>query len=209
VFFYDRMDERLDAGEVDSLYDWGFRHAWLLNLSAPAALVREVGGFTVFPVTYGYEDDEFAFRCQAAHSTPVLYEPRALARHDHRLTPGDYLAREYKLGFAAWGFAREAPACALAMFGRDIASEDELTYSREYIERERTTADRLRETLCEFAETPTDAVPDQCSPAGSVVLRALYEQHLLLKRWEWRRGLVDASAEHAISEAHPGSVVTV
>ncbi len=48
VFFYDRMNQARD----DRDRDWGFRHAWLLNLSAPAALVREVGGFTVFPSTY-------------------------------------------------------------------------------------------------------------------------------------------------------------
>lgn len=51
VFFYDKMRDSSDRD-----HDWGFRHAWLLNLSAPADLVKEAGGFTVFPSTYGYED---------------------------------------------------------------------------------------------------------------------------------------------------------
>lgn len=207
VFFYDQMNAALEAGEADPLHNWGFRHAWLLNLSAPARLVRDVGGFTVFPSTYGYEDDELAFRCREYAGTPVHYQPRAVAHHDHALSPDGYLAREYTLGRAAWGFARTTPACALAMFGRDVTDRDELTYSRAFVERERSAADRSRATLRELAETPADAVPHRRSPAASAVLDALYQQHLPLKRWEWRRGLLDASAQHATPEACVASSV--
>ncbi len=195
VFFYDRMDDALEAGEVDATHDWGFRHAWLLNLSAPAQLVRDAGGITVFPSTYGYEDDELAYRCCEMFGTPVRYAPGAVARHDHQLMPEDYLDRERRLGHAAWGFAQTTPVCAFAMFGRDVTSEDELSYSRAFVTREQPTADRLRATLRELAEIPDDAVADRHSPAGGVVLEALYQQHLLLKRWEWRRGLLEASDE--------------
>lgn len=195
VFFYSRMDAALEAGEVEPLHDWGFRHAWLLNLSAPAKLVREAGGFTVFPSTYGYEDDEFAYRCKERFGTPVLYCPEAVAQHDHPMSPDDYLRREWQLGQSAWGFAKTAPACAQAMFGRDVTSDEELAYSRAFVERERAIADRVRETLCSMAETPVDVVADCDSPAGCVILEALYQQHLLLKRWEWRRGLLEAHCE--------------
>jgi len=193
VFFYDRMDEALADGTADADHDWGFRHAWLLNLSAPAALVREAGGFSVFPATYGYEDDELAFRCRELFGTRVLYRPDAVAHHDHRLTPEAYLERERRLGFAAWGFAGRAPECALAMFGRDIRSEDELAYSRAFVERERASADRLRSTFVDLAEIPVDSVPSPGHPAGLPLVRALAEQHLLLKRWEWRRGLLESA----------------
>ena len=194
VFFYDRMDAALADGTADAGHDWGFRHAWLLNLSAPAVLVREAGGFSVFPSTYGYEDDELAFRCRERFGTRVLYRPGAVAHHDHRLTPADYLARERRLGFAAWGFAGMAPECAQEMFGRDVRSESEIAYSRAFVERERPNAERLCATLLDLADLPADAVPSRDHPTGLPLARALAQQHLLLKRWEWRRGLLEAAS---------------
>jgi GT2 family glycosyltransferase len=79
VFFYDAMDTA--QGLADRDRDWGFRHAWGLNFSAPMDAVRELGGFAVFPAKYGYEDNEMAFRLRM----PVLYRPEARAWHDHRM----------------------------------------------------------------------------------------------------------------------------
>jgi GT2 family glycosyltransferase len=188
VFFYNVMNTAESRAERER--DWGFRHAWLLNLSAPAGPVREAGGFTVFPSTYGYEDDELAWRMAEKFAAPVLYRPEALARHDHRMEPRDYLEREYKLGFAAWGFARAAPACAGAMFRRDVTSAEEVAYSRQFVDRERGTAERLERSFLALADRPAGAVGDDPS-----ILNLVYEQHLLLKRWHWRRGLADAAAQ--------------
>lgn len=190
VFFYDQMQRAHDPDR-----DWGFRHAWLLNLSAPADLVRAVDGFTVFPSTYGYEDDELAFRLGERFGTRVLYRPQAVAVHDHRMEPSDYLQREYKLGYAAWGFARAAPACARAMFGRDVTSDDEVAYSRVFVEREATLANRLEKTFLSLADHRADVLVPH-----SPLVQAVYEQHLLVKRWHWRRGLV-AAAVHAMQGA--------
>lgn len=191
VFFYDQMEARLE--EVGPGHDWGFRHCWGLNFSAPLGLVREVGGFAVYPATYGYEDNEMAFRLGQRFGTPVLYRPGAVATHDHRMEPEGYLEREHKLGSAAWGFAHDSPECARAMFGRDVTDAAELSYSREFVERERGMAERIRTTFCELAHLPSDAVPGREHPAGASMIAALYQQHLLLKRWEWRRGLVEAA----------------
>ncbi|MFN0131357.1 MAG: glycosyltransferase family 2 protein [Phycisphaerales bacterium] len=182
VFFYDQM-----AGESDPQRDWGFRHAWLLNLSVRAVLVREVGGFAVFPQTYGYEDDELAFRLKERFGTRVLYRPDAVAEHDHRMDPADYLAREERLGHAAVGFARQTPVCARAMFGRDVATEAEAAYSREYVERERGLAERLRVSFEGLAAIPAS---EPRGPESRRLLHLIYQQHLPLKRWHWRRGLV-------------------
>jgi GT2 family glycosyltransferase len=201
VFFYDQMDDRLAAGEIGRDHDWGFRHCWGLNFSAPMALAREVGGFGVFPAKYGYEDNEFAFKLARRYGAPVLYRPEALARHDHRMEPEDYLARERKLGFAAWGFAAASPECSLAMFGRDVRSREELAYSRQFVERERAVAERLRTAFRDLANVPADAVPNREHPAGKTVMNALYQQHLLLKRWEWRSGLLEAAQREEQGEA--------
>jgi GT2 family glycosyltransferase len=185
VFFYDQM-----RGSQDRDRDWGFRHAWMLNLSIPAAAVREVGGLTVFPSTYGYEDDDLAFRLKQRFNTPILYRPQAIAVHDHQMDPREYLERERKLGFAAWGFAAAAPEVAQAMFNRDVRSPDELEYSRLFVERERKAAERLEKSFLELADLPAAAV----GPDASRVINLIYEQHLLLKRWHWRKGLVEAAA---------------
>lgn len=194
VFFYDRMDAMLRTGQAGRDHDWGFRHAWMLNLSAPAALVREAGGIAVFPDTYGYEDDELAWRLSQRFGTRVLYRPEAIAVHDHRMEPEDYLRREFRLGHAAWGFARAAPRCAMAMFGRDVASEAEVEYSRQFVRRECATAERLEASFRALADLPADAAS---GPHADALIRLAYEQHLLLKRWRWRRGLLAAADGHA------------
>jgi glycosyltransferase involved in cell wall biosynthesis len=186
VFFYNTMQNK------DPDHDWGFRHAWLLNLSAPAALVREIGGFTVFPSTYGYEDDELAWRLHQRFNTPVLFRPDAIATHDHRLTPTEYLKREYQLGFSAWGFARTTPECALAMFRRDITSREELDYSRAVIEREARSVERIEQSFRKLADLPAATIN---GPDAHTLLDYLYEHHLPLKRYHWRRGLLAAASE--------------
>ena len=175
-------------------------------VATPAVLRRRRSTqFMVFPSTYGYEDDELAFRMKERFGTPVLFRPEAVAEHDHRMEPGAYLKREYKLGYAAWGFARTARECALAMFGRSIASRSEVEYSRQFVERERGAAARLEESFLRLVELPANAA----SGAGETLhVRLLYDQHLLLKRWHWRRGLLAASdaSETALEVSDQASV---
>ncbi|CAG1001589.1 hypothetical protein PHYC_02927 [Phycisphaerales bacterium] len=183
VFFHDVMDR-----EADRDRDWGFRHAWLLNLSAPAALMREAGGFTVFPSTYGYEDDELAFRLRERFSTRVLYRPGAVALHDHAMTAREYLEREYKLGYAAFGFASAAPECARAMFGRDLTGAPEKTYCGLFTANERRFAAALLASFLAHEHEPANT-----ADRSKGMLTLLYQHHLPLKRWMWRKGLADAA----------------
>lgn len=192
VFFHDQMTD------ADPWRDWGFRHAWLLNLSVPAALVREVGGLTIFPATYGYEDDELAYRLADRFGTPVLYRPGAIAHHDHRYEARQYLEREFRLGYAAVGFARTTPACAGAMFRRDVASDDERVYSAAFVERERTGAARAQAAFETLERMPADVIAE--GPHARALLTLLYQQHLPLKRWMWRAGLLAAHDGREISE---------
>lgn len=216
VFFYDQMpgsaawreahasDRHADEPH-DPARDWGFRHAWLLNLSCPARLYKEAGGLSVFEGTYGFEDDEFAWRAATQHGASVLFEPRASAVHNHRLTPAAYLQRERALGRSAFLFARAAPQCAQAMFGRDITSPGELEYSRQFVKREAPAARRLQESFERLATIPASAI----NGAHAVELTTLlYQQHLLLKRWTWRTGLLESS-EAAVEGAHAYPASTV
>lgn len=178
IFFYHRMKG------ADPDHDWGFRHAWLLNLSCPSDLMRAAGGLTVFPCTYGYEDDEFAFRAVKTFGARVLYEEQAVARHDHRIPARAYLEREYRLGYAAVGFASRSPECARAMFRRDVLSDEEVTRSRERCGATEAISPTLEWFLGLDLKPGTEATVRE--------IEAFYERHLPLKRWAWHVGFVEA-----------------
>ncbi|MCE7974543.1 MAG: glycosyltransferase family 2 protein [Leptolyngbya sp. PLA1] len=183
IFFHDVMER-----DPDPARNWGFRHAWPLNLSVPARVVRDLAGWTVFPATYGFEDDDFAFRAAQRFSCPVLYRPSALAIHDHAMTPHEYLEREYRLGYASWGFAHASPECARAMFSRDITAE--APYSREFTRHQLADARRAWSDFRSLAAHPPDVFGDG---ASALAVSLAYQQHLPLKRWAWRRGHLHAS----------------
>jgi GT2 family glycosyltransferase len=204
-FFYDQMPGAHDAtvdGAFDPGRDWGFRHAFGLNVSYPTSAVRDVGGYGVFPVKYGYEDVEIAWRLRerfrgagggggGGEGGSVRFEPAARGWHEHKYEPRDYLEREYKLGYAAWGFAEACPGCARELFGRDVRSGEEVEYSRLYVRNERKAAERAREQFGRLAEMPAESI---AGPHERELVQLVYQQHLGLKRWLWRHGLVDAAA---------------
>jgi GT2 family glycosyltransferase len=194
IFFYDQMlGPSAREGAENAWLDWGFRHCWGLNFSAPLAPIRDGGGFVSFPLAYGYDDVELAWRLHASHGMPVLFRPRARAVHDHRMTPGEVLQREQRLGQSAWLFAGERPDFSRALFARDLRSSQEIAYSREFVARERALAERLEESFTRTADMPA-AVVDAGGPLhADALLRIAYQQHLTLKRWHWRRGLLDAA----------------
>jgi hypothetical protein len=143
----------------------------------------------VFPSWYGYEDDELAYKLAQRYHSPVLYRPQALVWHDHRITAQEYLEREFKLGYAALGFAKTSPECARAMFNRDVHAPPELSYSREFVVRERGTAARVRGSFEKLHQMPATLLDGE---HGGALRAVLYEQHLILKRWMWRSGLIAA-----------------
>lgn len=191
VFFYDRMNTA--EGRADRERDWGFRHCFGLNFSMEVRVVREAGGVLAMAHMYGYDDIELAYRVCTRFGAPVLYRPEARVVHYHWYTPRDLMVRERSLGEAAWRFARANPAFGMACFGRDITSADELVYSRAFVERERASAERVRAGFEKLGEMPADAVGE--GPQARVMLDVLVQQHLLLKRWEWRIGLLQAAQE--------------
>lgn len=190
VFFYDVMD----SAPLNPERDWGFRHCFGLNFSARTDLVREVGGFYAGERLYGYEDIELGFRLAQRHKTPVLYRPAARAEHEHFYQPQDLLTREHNLGVAAWHFARANPDFAKACFGRDISQPEELAYSRAFVARERSAADRIRESFMQLNTIPGSSIAGDHEHA---LLQMHLQQFLLLKRWIWRTALVEAASKNS------------
>lgn len=183
VFFYDQMDDDPDR-------DWGFRHAWTLNLSAPTGAIRAAGSFDATLPGACYEDLEWAWRMRQRFDAPVVYRPRAVVVHDHRYEPAGYLDREQLLGREAYRLAQQAPACALDLFGRDLTDPAEVAYARAFVAREERAAGRLAASFGQLASMPASAVD---GPHADELIAMLYEHHLLLKRWRWSTGLVQAA----------------
>lgn len=195
VFFYDVMDREHAAmahtGPNGRDKDWGFRHVFGLNFSTPLAAVRDVGGFFEARMGYGYDDIELGYRLTSRLHMPVLYRPAARADHDHFYEPADILTRECRLGEAAWAVAAANPDFALATFGRDIRSDAEIEYSRAFVSRERAAAERLRASFDQLGKLPASIFD---GPHSAALMELISQQHLLLKRWTWRTGLLAAAA---------------
>lgn len=174
VFFHHTM-----RGSPDPARNWGFRHAWMLNLSIPAWAVRSLGGLRKVHLTYGRDDDELAYRLNSRLGLAVYYQPLAIAVHDHPMTPDEYLHREYHLGLGAPAFAKACPECSYAMFGRDLLAPQSLLWARE---RAGNTPgiDELPLWFQSLARLP--------APTNITEINDAYDRHLPLKRAAWLRG---------------------
>lgn len=162
-----------------------YRNCFGLNMSFPLEFARKAGGVPDIKETYGYDDIELAHRLGAA-GAQIWRAPDALVTHDHRMTPLDIHRREYLLGRTAWLYAGANPRFASDLFGRDIRSDDELVYTRNYLQRERADAQRLERTFLDLDRQPASgATPD--------LLPVIAQQWTLLKRYLWRWGLLDAA----------------
>ena len=194
VFFYDQMTpERAGASGPDDpgfrAHDWGFRHAWTLNLSVETQAVRDAGLFCESLPGAAFEDVELAWRLKTALGMGVLYRPEAVVRHDHRYEPARYLERERSLGRDSAALALASPACAQELFRRDILSADEIASCEHAVERDRAAAEGLRASFERLAALPASAVS---GPDAAEQIESLYQQHIPLKRWCWKAGLLEA-----------------
>lgn len=111
IFFYDRMTDT-DPGR-----DWGFRHAWTLNLSVPRACCVPFEPRLTHPML---DDLEWAWRVKL----PVLYRTAAEVVHEHRYTARALLRREALLGHQAACLHGINPLCAREVFGQRFLTED-------------------------------------------------------------------------------------
>lgn len=192
LFFYDTMvDPDTDTPlDPDPKRDWGFRHCWGLNFSAPLAPIRDSGGFLSFENQYGYDDIEIAHRLNSILGAPVHFEPTARADHDHRYTPQEVLLREFRLGVSAWHFAGVAPEFARAVFGRDIRSPEHLAEIRAAEAKPETDLTLVERDLITSGREDARDLPHEAMKAR---VAALYQRTRALKKSIWRRGVLHAA----------------
>lgn len=166
-----------------------YRNCFGLNMSFPRELAIKLGGIPSIPNTYGYDDIELAYRFEQA-SIPIFHQPLAIVTHDHRYSPTDVLRREYLLGQSALSFARQNPDFAQALFKRDITSRSELNYAQELLPRQYRDASRIEKTFISLEEQPYNTI-------SSANLHLLTEHWILLKRYLWNWGLLDAANQQS------------
>ncbi|MCA9312586.1 MAG: glycosyltransferase family 2 protein [Phycisphaerales bacterium] len=177
--------------EATKPYVTDYRSCYGLNMSFPRALAERAGGVPDLPESYGYDDTELVYRLAAA-GAEVWHAPAAAVVHDHRYRPADVHRREYLLGRAAWHYGHANPAFARDLFRRDIQAEAELAYCREVLRRERRDAERIERSFLDLATRGAEDASDG-------VLHLLAEHWVLLKRYLWRWGLLDASANRPVT----------
>lgn len=203
VFFYGEMDRLLARGEVTRDHDWGFRHAWTLNASVRREAIIGAGGFAPGLALPAFEDLELAWRIAQwsagrGEAGGVIYRPEARVLHDHVMTAQAYLDRERMLGKAAWALAGANPQCAKAIFRRDLRLEETQRAMEAWVERSRGDVTKVRETFLTLMEQDAALVDDER------LVRVLYEHHLMLKRWTFDLGVLDAARENATGDGTMG-----
>lgn len=179
VFFYDRMD-RHDASR-DPNKDWGFRHAWTLNLSLRTENARRIRFEERLPRAM-FEDLEWGYRLAHTLGSRVLYRPEAVVTHDHRYTLAGYLGRERHLGGQSLALAEINPDCAHAVFGRDVRDPGFIRECSQMCAQEQETCDALAREIEELASKPSNSVTD---------IKDVYQRFLPLKRHTWRQGVIE------------------
>ncbi|MFG0256921.1 MAG: glycosyltransferase family 2 protein [Phycisphaerales bacterium JB043] len=188
IFFYNRMQG------FPPDHDFGFRHAWTMNLSVSTQLVRDAGGLSEFPSAF-LEDDELAYRLCTHHNARVIYAKDARAPHDHPMDPDGYLVRELRHGYSAYWLAQKRPECAQAMYSRDMRTDGTLDEFRSLVREFESELD----PALEWFRSLDDSQPiDPASENVSELLDEHYRRHLPLKRHCWRLGFIGASEDQAM-----------
>lgn len=182
IFFYDQMT---GAGARDPDHDWGWRHAWTLNLSLPMRCIAEAGGFCESMRRPVYEDIELAFRVRARFGAPTLYRPSARVTHHHRYEPVALLAREYVLGHQSRRLAQVAPECARELFRESPLDERVVQAAWRRVGGEREEAAGAVEAFIAHAHEPASSVDAEG-------LRIRYEKYVRCRSYLRAMGLADA-----------------
>ena len=183
IFFYDAMNE------VERNRDWGFRHAWTLNLSLRTDIAKECQ-FDERLTRAMFEDLEWAYRLEHTHGSRVLFRPEAIVTHEHRYTPSDYIQREKALGAQALTLAAINPACASAIFRREIRNTEFVRECKRLCTQDAEVCFVLEREFEALAHKPASATTD---------IQALYQLFVPLKRYWWRQGLIAAATEEGLA----------
>ncbi len=158
VFFYDQMNND------DPEHDWGFRHAWTLNLSIPRKICEQFDSRLAQPM---FDDLEWAFRVKSKHQAKVLYLPSAKVTHYHRYQPERVYRREVLLGHQAAHLFAVNSELASSIFDDQYSSK-----TRTELDIENIVTENVVNDFAYFEQISTRPSTD----ITSAELRALYSR---------------------------------
>lgn len=160
IFFYDQMTDS------DRDRDWGFRHAWTLNLSVPRSIALEYDERLRQPM---FDDLEWAYRIQNRYGSRVLFRPEARVTHDHRYTPEKLLRREAVLGHQALSLMRTNAACGGDVFASKFHPKESNADKHEQLAKDCANEARIAfDLFASVAMHPSESISD-------MELRDLYQ----------------------------------
>ena len=183
-----------DAQRTGTPRQTNYRNCYGLNMSFPRDLANQAGGIPPLEDIYGYDDIEIAFRLQRAGAA-IIAAPHARVVHDHRMKPVDVHRREYRLGYAAWFYARLKPSFAADLFNTDITDSGYLEQLKRAQNLSFRDALRIEESFLNLETLSPDSItadPNQ----RQQLLDTLAQHWIPLKRYLWRRGLLHAAQDH-------------
>jgi hypothetical protein len=169
---------------------YNYRHAWNLNVSVRNSDFRRAGGFSTELRPYGYEDLDLAFKVMG-QKPAVYYDPSALVVHRHPMLLDDYLNREEALGSVAPVLSRVNPKVFELLLGTsdlDKLASDYRVWTSMDIAAHRWTYQRLSDWVNEPRPDFGGKNPGDCQDATHMLMMALYQMHIPLKRLAFRLG---------------------
>lgn len=93
---------------IEDRDDVPFNFFYTSNLSLERRFFLEAGGFDTAFNEYGWEDIELSLRLKHL-GMRMVYNPRAVAYHDHPTDFSSFRLRQLKVGYSAWSFYKLHP----------------------------------------------------------------------------------------------------
>ncbi len=99
---------QFDYSRIDDIHDLHWGYFFTSNISLPAALFREAGGFDEEFTEAAYEDSELGYRLWQRGMRLVFHQD-AVVRHEHPQDYSSFMARQFKAGKGAVIFWKKHP----------------------------------------------------------------------------------------------------
>ena len=181
IFFFDQMN----SDQPDR--DWGFRHAWTLNLSVPREICEQFDPRLAQPM---FDDLEWAYRVCEKHRAGVMFLPDAKVTHHHRYEPEQLIRREVLLGHQAAHLSVVHPIVAEAVFKNKFSSRTDVDSQLEDAD-----VELLSHEIAEFVLTAT-------RPSDVLTAEELQRMFLSCRRWRNYFRLLGAHGYHRQIDAY-------
>jgi hypothetical protein len=176
------------------------------NLSLRRDVMDRVGGFDPY-FRYGGQDVDLGYRLTAA-GVRLVYEPEAIAWHDHPMTLSDYFRRQAAAGISSMLLESRYPELEGGPGLWDAVLASYFTYPRAMLDRDQHVVDTLEPIVASahphYQETwksvhlTRSRDPGALDPGQRKILDAvqtLFTAYDRLLKFHWGKAFIDATVE--------------